>query len=68
MDKSKVYMTKQIGERVECYDRTYCLLGVVDSSFLSEMEVKYNIINTWKGYTGGNSVEPGNALWWKTYE
>jgi len=69
MDKSKIYCTKMVADdQIECYDRQYQLLGTVDSDIIREMSAKYQIVQVWVDWTGGESREKGTTLWWSTYE
>ncbi len=67
VDHNKVYATKQVGGVVECYDRQYNCIAT-DSNILATMHEHHRVISSTPGWTGGRSSEPGDTLWWDTYE
>ena len=68
IDHSKIYVTKQIEAKVECYDRTYDLIATTGLDILGKMHENHKVIQTWTDWTGGKTPEPGVTLWWDTYE
>lgn len=68
IDHSKVYVTKQIGDRVECYNRAYTHIGTAGVEMLATMAAHHKVISEWSDWTGGLTNEQGVSLWWDTYE
>jgi len=68
-DIHKIYCTKQVGSKVECYNRGYTHIGTFSADeILASLREHHKIIDTWDDWTGGISDIPGNTLWWDTDE
>ena len=68
IDHTKVYVTKQVGDRIECYNRRYVHLGTTGVGILIIMGANHKVTSEWPGWTGGLSGVPGMTWWWDTYE
>ena len=62
-----IYCTKQIADKVECYNRQYAHIGTFPVDLiLPRLQTSYKIIDRWVDWTGGLSKIPGKTFWWST--
>ncbi len=62
--QQQVYCVKHVSGRLEAYSRDYCYLGELSSEEFCQLRRERSEIESWLGWTGGRSNEPGNASWY----
>lgn len=64
--KDRVYVTKELPDgTVEAYNRGYHFLGVLTAEAQQQLAAHSLVVDTWTGWTGGNTSEAGFARWWE---